>query len=127
MPGKLGIAGRSLTLHQASPIKIQDEVRMHQRITGFLIVTACLVLLSACVTTQAAPGADKVKVTNIAADVAGCTAVGNIHVPRTDGVVDVRNAGTQFRNAVVGLGGNAGFVTDGGLNFPADGIAYRCP
>jgi hypothetical protein len=101
---------------------------MHQRITGFLIATACLVLLPACAITQAAPGADKIKVTTMATDVAGCTAVGNIHVPRNnDGLVDGINAGTQFRNAVVGLGGNAGFVTDGGLNIPADGIAYRCP
>lgn len=94
---------------------------------GFLIATVCLVLLSACATTQLAPGADKVKLTKTAADVAGCTAVGNIQVPRTDGMVSYGLAEIQFRNMVIGLGGNAGFITYGPFKAPGDGIAYRCP
>jgi hypothetical protein len=75
-----------------------------------------------------APGADAVRVTNKAAEVNGCTAVGNIQVPReSNGVVDMASAGTEFRNRTVGLGGNAGLVTYGLLSAPAEGIAYRCP
>lgn len=60
-----------------------------------------------------APGADKVKVTQVAADVAGCAAVGTIEVPKLpNGQVNDLDTGTQFRNQVIGLGGNAGFVTD---------------
>jgi hypothetical protein len=44
-----------------------------------------------------------------------------------NGLVDGASAGTQFRNEVVGLGGNAGFVTYGLLIAPVEGVAYRCP
>ena len=101
---------------------------MHRRIHGFFMASACLILLTACSAVTPTPGADKVKVTKTAADVAGCTAVGNIQVPRNaDGLLPIGDAGTEFRNRIVGLGGNAGLVTSGILSVPAEGIAYRCP
>jgi hypothetical protein len=84
------------------------------------------IALSACV--ALAPGADKIRVTKNAADVASCSAVGNINVPRdAQGQIDTANAGTQFRNQTVGLGGNTAFVTSSPWGVPAEGIAYRCP
>ena len=88
-----------------------------------------LVTLAGCVTTVAlAPGADAVRVTTTASDVADCKPVGNLAVPRTEkGGVTIDNAANQFRNQTVGLGGNAAFVTDGTPNIPIEGVAYRCP
>jgi len=101
---------------------------MHRRICGFFAASICLVLLTACSAVTPAPGADKVKVTKTAADVVSCTAVGNIQVPRnSEGLLPIDEAGTEFRNRIVGLGGNAGLVTSGMLSVPAEGIAYRCP
>lgn len=38
------------------------------------------------------------------------------------------NAEVNFRNSVVGLGGNAGLVTQAVISTePIEGIAYRCP
>jgi hypothetical protein len=83
-------------------------------------------VLTACVTP--APGADKVRLTKNASEVANCTAVGNINVPgAAKGEVDMLDANTQFRNQVVGLGGNTAFITYDTLGIPAEGIAYRCP
>ena len=83
---------------------------------------------SGCVMTTPAPGADQVKITHNAAEVGACTPAGNIRVPRNaDGVVDIANAQTQFRNEAVGLGGNVALVTEGALGVPTAGIAYRCP
>jgi hypothetical protein len=60
------------------------------------------------------------------AGIAGCTAVGNIHLTKVeDGVIDLHE--TRFRNAVVGLGGNSALVTVGALIAPQEGIAHRCP
>lgn len=90
------------------------------------ITTAIVSLLTACV--SLAPGADKVRLTKNAADVSSCNAVGNVKVPVTsNGTVDIANASTQFRNQVIGLGGNIGFVTYGPLDVPSEGVAYRCP
>jgi hypothetical protein len=80
----------------------------------------------ACV--SLAPGADKVRITKNPADVANCSAVGNINVPiELQGQFDIARADTQFRNQVIGLGGNAAFVTSSSLGIPVEGIAYRCP
>jgi len=97
-----------------------------QRPQAIVITVACVTLGTACVTL--APGADQVRLTKSPADVATCRAVGNIQVPRDPqtGTVDL-NAQRQFRNQVVGLGGNAGLVTDGLLGIPSAGIAYQCP
>ena len=74
-------------------------------------------LLTGCVT-PLAPGADQVRVTHNAADVAGCTAVGNLE-PSADP-----------RNQAVGLGGNVVFATNrfvGGVVIGAyTGVVYRC-
>jgi len=83
-------------------------------------------LVGACVTL--APGADQVRLTNKAADVGMCKALGNIQVPKNDnGLVDGGSAQNQFRNQVVGLGGNVALVTEGFLSIPIVGIAYHCP
>jgi hypothetical protein len=90
------------------------------------ILPICSALLSACV--SLAPGADKIRVTGTASDVSGCTALGNIRVPRTPGgTVDIANAPNQFRNQAVGLGANTALVTSGFVSVPAEGVAYRCP
>lgn len=95
---------------------------------------ACLVTLvwmsitTGCTTVTPAPGADKIKVTHNSADVAACTAAGNIKVPKnSNGLVDMATAETEFRNQAVGLGANAALVTVGPLGVPVEGIAYRCP
>jgi hypothetical protein len=101
---------------------------MVRHIHGFLLATVGGVLLAACATVTLAPGADKVKVTQLAADVAGCTAVGNIQVPKLpNGDDNLDFSGSEFRNLIVGLGGNAGFVTQSVLGAPIEGVAYRCP
>jgi hypothetical protein len=96
-----------------------------------LMRTRTAALLIACGITgcvSLAPGADKVLVTRDASAVAACTAVGNVQVPvDVNRQVDIANASTLFRNRVVALGGNAGFVTDGPVNIPVAGVAYRCP
>ena len=97
-------------------------------IKGRFVVTvgAWLLLGTGCVTL--APGANQVKVTKNPQDVAACKAVGNIQVPTTaGGTVDMANAANQFRNQVVGLGGNTGLVTAGLVGVPSQGIAYQCP
>lgn len=91
-------------------------------------LSASLVLATACVTPTLAPGADKIRVTKLPSDVANCTALGNIKVPRdASGDVDIRTADAEFRNLTVGLGGNTGFLTIAPLGVPVEGIAYRCP
>jgi hypothetical protein len=96
------------------------------RVARFFAFAGFCCLLAACV--ALAPGADKVRITKVATEVATCTAVGNISVPgNAQGQVDMGNAETQFRNQTVGLGGNAAFVTSAPLGFPVEGVAYRCP
>jgi hypothetical protein len=74
------------------------------------------------------PGADKVLVTRDPSAVVECTAVGNVRVPvDVNRQSDIANASTLFRNRVVALGGNTGFVTDGPVSIPVGGVAYRCP
>jgi hypothetical protein len=69
-----------------------------------------------------APGADQVTITRNAADVASCTAVGNI---------DSRMAGIpsqippQMQNQAVGLGGNVVLDTSV-IGTTATGVIYRC-
>ena len=64
----------------------------------------------------------------MAEDVADCTPVGNIQVPRDgDGFVAVALALGQLKNQAIGLGGNAVFVTDGTPKIPKAGVAYHCP
>ena len=75
---------------------------------------------SACVSAPQAPGADLVKITRSAADLAGCAAMGNIDF----------SAGGEPRNLAVGLGGNVVFDTTpsgaAALGNWTTGIVYRC-
>jgi len=74
------------------------------------------------VTVALAPGAEKVKMTNDAGDVASCKAVGNVKA-QTMGP-EATNATPQ--NQTFGLGGNTIFVT--GTNAGSvTGVAYSCP
>lgn len=101
------------------------KVRVLSKFSGL----ATMVLFSGCVTEQAAPGTNAVTLTRNVADVANCTAVGNVKAYAPNGVGDE----VKFRNQVVGYGGNVGFVTlngacgIGACHTAAEGVAYRCP
>jgi hypothetical protein len=100
------------------------NVTLRTQMLVFLVLTTSS--LTACV--SLAPGANNVRLTKAASEVTGCTAVGNISVPRdANGQPDIANADAEFRNQVVGLGGNTGFITSEPLGVPVEGIAYRCP
>jgi hypothetical protein len=85
------------------------------------IITAA-VLLSGCVEIPLAPGADQVRITRSAAEVAACRAVGNIE-KISGGTWDDKQR--QMKNQAVGLGGNVIFNTMTGLD--PSGVVYRCP
>jgi hypothetical protein len=79
------------------------------------IVAGCIPLV------VLAPGADQVRITKNAADVASCSAVGNV-----DGRIDSvpRDQTNQMKDEAIGLSGDVVFVTS---EFgPPKGIAYRC-
>jgi len=93
---------------------------LHTRMV--LVLVALAVGPISCVVAVApAPGADKVRVTRNASEVSTCSAVGDIRVNASGS-----NARTEFRNMVVGFGGNTGLVTNGPAWAPVEGIAYRC-
>jgi len=103
-----------------------------QHSQAVLITIASVILGTGCQTTNVtlAPGADQVRLTKNPADMANCKPVGNIQVPGPRGLDVLGDPERQFRNRVVGLGGNAGLVTStaAGLNdVPREGIGYRCP
>jgi hypothetical protein len=81
---------------------------------------AICALANGCVSVSyaPAPGADRVQLIRNTADVATCTAVGNVAWQR--GNADVRDL-------TVGLGGNAIFVTSEQGRVVLTGVAYRCP
>ena len=87
-----------------------------------------LIVVSGCAATElAVPGADAVRITRVAGDVANCTAVGNVKAPLVAGDSSVGDE-MKFRNQVIGFGGNVGFVSlDGAGKSPLEGVAYRCP
>lgn len=92
------------------------------------LLAGSLVGLVACTPLVLAPGAAQVRVTDQPAEVASCTAVGNMRVPEdANGMVDVIRAVRNLQNQTIGLGGNVAFVTDGSPKFPQAGIAYKCP
>ena len=95
------------------------------RMFGGLIACSFIIAAMGCVTVVMAPGADQVRLTSDAASVSGCTPVGNIAPLLNEQTVSMARA--VFRNRVVGLGGNAGFITKRILNAPIEGIAYRSP
>jgi hypothetical protein len=83
---------------------------------------ATITLMTAgCVTVTAAlaPGAAAVRIVRSEADVASCTAVGNVRQPPDQNV--------DMRNLTVGVGGDTLFVTEGLSNhYIVAGVAYRC-
>jgi hypothetical protein len=75
-----------------------------------------------CVAVALAPGAEKVKITRDAGDVASCKAVGNVKSQPLG--PEATNATLQ--NQTLGLGGNTVFVT-GATPDSVAGVAYSCP
>jgi hypothetical protein len=75
-----------------------------------------------CATVALAPGAEKVKLTKNAGDVASCKAVGNVKSP----LVGYEGTNATLQNQALGLGGNTVFVT-GPAGESVAGIAYSCP
>jgi hypothetical protein len=74
-----------------------------------------------------APGAEQVKVTRIAGEVANCQAVGNLGGVNGGNLTD---AGQRIaRNQAIGLGGNTIFDTSSALQESqgvVEGVVYRC-
>lgn len=96
-----------------------------QRLLGGILTICCCIAMASCATMVPAPGANQVRLIHNPAEVAGCTPVGNINLPPSQ---QGTYAAFNFRNRVVGYGGNAGFITVSVLaSEPIDGIAYRCP
>jgi hypothetical protein len=75
-----------------------------------------------CVTVALAPGAEKVKITKNASDVASCKAVGNVKSP----IIGDEAINATLQNQALGLGGNTVFVT-GAVAESVAGVAYSCP
>jgi hypothetical protein len=75
-----------------------------------------------CVTVALAPGAEKVRITQNANDVASCKAVGNVKALLSG--PQATNATLQ--NQAFGFGGNTVFETGIDGNSMA-GVAYSCP
>ena len=94
---------------------------LHTRMV-MVLVALTVGLISCVVAVAPVPGADKVRVTRNASEISTCSAVGDIRVNASGS-----NARTEFRNMVVGFGGNTGLVTNGPAWAPVEGIAYRCP
>ena len=93
---------------------------LHTRMV--MVPVALAVGLVSCVVAVApVPGSENVRITRNASEVSSCNAVGNIRVNASGS-----NARTEFRNTVVGLGGNVGVVTNGPAWAPVEGIAYLC-
>ena len=90
------------------------------------LLAVSLVGLSACAPYVLAPGAADVRLTQLAADVANCTAVGNVQLPSDSGTAELQNAQGRLKNQAIGLGANVVFVTEGVLGTPTAGVAYRC-
>jgi hypothetical protein len=92
------------------------------------LVLISVVVLTACAPIVLAPGAEQVRVTNVSADVAGCTAVGNIQMPKdSESIADRGHAVARMKNQTIGYGGNTALVTESELGTPTAGVAYRCP
>jgi hypothetical protein len=90
-----------------------------------LLILLASALVQACVTTTLAPGAEKVRLTENAADVSNCSAVGNI-APAQDAKGDTFSTPTDFKNQAIGLGGNTVLVTKQYMGALLNGVIYRC-
>ena len=98
-----------------------------QNSKSILIAVACVTLGTACHTpaterrSTLVPGAEHVRLTTNSADVAQCKAVGDVYP------ANMESPSQEFRNHVVGFGGNAALVTAGTVKAPLQGVAYQCP
>ena len=94
---------------------------LHARRT--VVPVALAVGLTSCVVPLApVPGSENIRLTRNTSELASCSAVGTIRVKSRGS-----NSRTEFRNAVVGFGGNIALVTNGPMWEPVEGVAYRCP
>ncbi len=89
---------------------------MQRTLLKLVTVTSVAAALAACQAT-AAPGAEQVRITESAADVQSCKAVGNVNGSNTG------SRRLDLSNAVVGLGGDTLLMTQ---PMAFLGIAYRC-
>jgi hypothetical protein len=106
---------------------LQGYVFMPRYLAGFVAAMSATLMVG-CTAAVVAPGADIVRLTSKAADVAACKAIGNIKTPKASpGLVSIPYAETQFRNLAVGLGSDVALVTEGSVSVPVAGIGYRCP
>jgi hypothetical protein len=76
-----------------------------------------------CSTVALAPGAEQVRVTSNAADVASCKAAGNVKARSS---FDSGATDAAIRNQALGLGANTVFFT-GYVRGSEEGVAYNCP
>ena len=88
----------------------------------FLAIVVIGLGTAGCVTVALAPGAEKIKITKNASDVASCKAVGNVKSP----LVGNEAINATLQNQALGLGGNTVFVT-GPVAESVAGVAYSCP
>jgi len=88
---------------------------------GAMAAVAIGGVVSGCATPMLAlaPGAEQIKETRVAGDVAGCGVVG--HVTSDAGPLDMD---TEVRNKTLGFGGDVLFVTS--KLGATEGVAYRC-
>lgn len=84
-----------------------------------LVAATSLLMVAGCVTTALAPGASDVRIVRSEAEIASCTAVGNVRQPPDQNV--------DMRNLTVGVGGNTLFATENVMGTVMAGVAYRCP
>jgi hypothetical protein len=87
-----------------------------------LLPALCLLSAGCVVSIPSEPGAEKVTLTHKEADVASCTALGNV-VGLTD-TNYVRDQRREMQNQAVGLGGDTLLLTTD--RDPPKGTAYRC-
>jgi hypothetical protein len=92
------------------------------RFTAFIAFGAAT---AGCTTVALAPGAERLRITNNAADVASCKAVGNVKA-KSDSVFDSDAVTAAIRNQALGLGGNTILFT-GYVGSSEEGVAYNCP
>jgi len=85
------------------------------------VVVAICAIVAGCQTVSLSSGAEQVKATRNAAEVAGCTSLGNLSTPPM--MMTDPDAERALRNETLGLGGNVLLVTS---STGRVGVAYRC-
>ena len=114
---------RVLTLIVIAAQIAWSQKEVHMTTNRYFAAFALIGLFTAgCVTVALAPGAEKVKITKNASDVAACKAVGNVRAP----LQGTEAVNATLQNQTLGLGGNTVFVT-GPEAQAVGGVAYNCP